>query len=84
MQKSSVVGLALCLSVVASTCMAASDSGGNVGPQRATLTPQVANPGTGTGSTVTSNQANQSYPTGSTQPDATNHNRNQPSGGGKN
>jgi hypothetical protein len=71
--------------------MAASDSGGNVGPQRVTGTqtgsPQVANPATGSGSTVTSNQANQSYPatvgpTGSTQPDATNPNRTQPSGGG--
>ena len=81
MQKSSVFGLALCLSIVAATSMAASDNGGNVGPQRVTGTqtgsPQVANPATGTGSTVTSNSANQSYPatvgpTGSTQPDATN------------
>jgi hypothetical protein len=93
MQKSSVFGLALCLSVMATTCMAASDSGGNVGPQRVTGTqtgsPQVANPATGSGSTVTPNQANQSYPatvgpTGSTQPDATNPNRTQQSGGGKN
>ena len=91
MQKSSVFGLALCLSVAATTCMAASDNGGNVGPQRVTGTQtgssQVANPATGTGSTVTSNSANQSYPatvgpTGSTQPDATNPNRTQPSGGG--
>ena len=89
----SIVGLALCLSVVATTSMAASDNGGNVGPQRVTGTqtgsPQVANPATGTGSTVTSNSANQSYPatvgsTGSTQPDATNPVRSQPSGGGKN
>ena len=87
----SVVGLAFCLSVAATTCMAASDSGGNVGPQRVTGTqtgsPQVANPATGSGSTVTSNEANQTYPatigpTGSTQPDATNPNRTQPSGGG--
>jgi hypothetical protein len=89
----SVVGWAFCLSVVATTCMAASDNGGNVGPQRVTGTqtgsPQVANPATGSGSTVTSNPANQSYPatvgsTGSTQPDATNPSRSQPAGGGKN
>ena len=44
-KSSSVVGLALCLSVAATTCMAASDNGGNVGPQRVTGTqtgsPQV-------------------------------------------
>ena len=37
-KSSSVVGLALCLSVAATTCMAASDNGGNVGPQRVTGT----------------------------------------------
>ena len=92
-KSSSVVGLALCLSVAATTCMAASDNGGNVGPQRVTGTQtgsqQVPNPATGTGSTVTSNAANQSYPatvgaTGSQQPDATNPSRSQPAAGGKN
>jgi hypothetical protein len=89
MQKYSVFGLALCLSVAATTCMA--DSGGNVGPQRVTGTQtgsaQVANPATGSGSTAaTANQANQTYPapTGAPQPDATNPNRNQLSGGSKN
>jgi hypothetical protein len=91
-KSSSVVGVAFCLSVMATTCMA-QDTGGNVGPQRVTGTQtgsaQVANPATGTGSTVTSNSASQSYPatvgsTGSTQPDATNPNRTQPSGGGEN
>ena len=33
MQKSSVFGLALCLSVAATTCMAASDNAPNVGPR---------------------------------------------------
>jgi hypothetical protein len=94
MQKSSVFGLALCLSVAATTCMAANDgTGGNVGPQRVTGTEtgsqQVANPATAGAGTVTTNQANGTYPatvgpTGSTQPDATNPNRSQQSGGGKN
>jgi hypothetical protein len=94
MQKPSMFGLALCLSVAATTCMAAGDgNGGNVGPQRVTGTQtgsqQVENPATGSGSTVTSNSANQSYPatvgpTGSQQPDATNPNRSQPAAGGKN
>jgi hypothetical protein len=86
----SVVSAAFCFSVVATTCMA--DSGGNVGGQRVTGTQtgsqQVANPATGSGSSVTSNQTAPSYPatvgpTGSTQPDATNPNRTQPAGGGK-
>jgi hypothetical protein len=89
LKSSSVVGLALCLSVVATTCMA-QDSGGNVGPQRVTGTQtgsaQVANPATGKSSTPATSQANQAYsaPTGATQPDATNPNRNQLSGGSKN
>jgi hypothetical protein len=85
-KSSSVIGLALCLSVVATTCMA-QDSGGNVGPQRVTGTqtgsPQVANPATGKSSTRTTSQANQA-PTGAPQSDATNPNRNQLSGGSKN
>jgi hypothetical protein len=85
-KSSSVVGLALCLSVAATTCMA-QDGGGNVGPQRVTGTQtgsaQVANPATGKGSTPTTSQANQ-VPTGAPQPDATNPNRNQLSGGSKN
>jgi hypothetical protein len=94
MQKSSVFGLALCLSVAATACMAANDgTGGNVGPQRVTGTEtgsqQVANPATVGAGAVTTNQANGTYPatvgpTGSTQPDATNPNRSQQSGGGKN
>jgi hypothetical protein len=93
-KSSSVVGLAFCLSVVATGCMAANDgTGGNVGPQRVTGTQtdsqQVANPATAGAGTVTTNQANGTYPatvgpTGSTQPDATNSSRNQPAGGGKN
>jgi hypothetical protein len=92
-KSSSVVGLAFCLSVVATGCMAANDgTGGNVGPQRVTGTQtdsqQVANPATAGAGTVTTNQA-PSYPatvgpTGSTQPDAKNPNRTQSSGGGKN
>jgi hypothetical protein len=42
-KSSSVVGLAFCLSVAATTCMAASDSGGNVGSQRVTGT-QLGSP----------------------------------------
>ena len=93
MRKSfSVIGAAFCLSLIATSGMAAGDgTGGNVGPQRVTGTQtgsqQVPNPATGSGATITTNQANQTYPatvgpTGSTQPDATNPNRTQPSGGG--
>jgi hypothetical protein len=87
MKKYSMFGLALCLSIAATTCMA-QDSGGNVGPQRVTGTQtgsaQVANPATGKkSSTQTTSQANQA-PTGAPQPDATNPNRNQLSGGSKN
>jgi hypothetical protein len=84
MQKYSVFGLALCLSVAATAAMA--DSGGNVGGQRVTGTQtgsaQVANPATGKGTVPTT----QAYPatTGTPQPDATNPNRNQLSGGSKN
>jgi hypothetical protein len=68
---------------------AASDNASQATTGTQTGSPQVATPATGSGSTVTSNQANQSYPatvgpTGSKQPDATNPNRTQPSGGGKN
>jgi hypothetical protein len=90
-KSSSVVGLAFCLSVGATTCMAASDSsGGNVGSQRMTGTQtgsaQVANPATGRSSTPTTSQANKAYsaPTGAPQPNATNPNSNQLSGGSKN
>ena len=61
MRKFSALALALCLSVPAATCMAASDSGGNVGPQRVTGTSSPAN---GTSPATVG-------PTGSTQPDAT-------------
>ena len=66
---------------------AASDNASQATTGTQTGSQQVAKPATGSGSAVTSNQANQSYPatvgpTGSTQPDATNPNRTQPSGGG--
>jgi hypothetical protein len=89
MRKYSMFGLALCLSIAATTCMA-QDGGGNLGPQRVTGTQtgsaQVANPATGKSSTPATSQANQAYsaPTGAPQPDATNPNRNQLSGGSKN
>lgn len=68
---------------------AASDNASQATTGTQTGSQQVPTPATGSGSTVTSNQANQSHPatvgpTGSTQPDATNPNRTQPSGGGKN
>ena len=66
---------------------AASDNASQATTGTQTGSQQVAKPATGSGSAVTSNQANKSYPatvgpTGSTQPDATNPNRTQPSGGG--
>jgi hypothetical protein len=66
---------------------AASDNASQATTGTQTGSQQVAKPATGSGSAVTSNQANQSYPatvgpTGSQQPDATNPNRTQPSGGG--
>ena len=90
-----VVSVAFCLSVVAHAGMAAGSGASSGSSQSVTGTqlgsPQEASPATGsgqTGATVTSNQANRSYPatvgpTGSTQPDATNPIRSQPSGGGK-
>ena len=95
MRKSlTVVSAAFCLSVVAHAGMAAGSGASSGSSQSVTGTqlgsPQEASPATGggqTGATVTSNQANQTYPatvgpTGSTQPDATNPNRTQPTGGG--
>ena len=92
MRKSfSVVSAAFCLSVIATAGMAAGSGASSGSSQSVTGTqlgsPQEASPATGSGSTVTSNRANQTYPatvgpTGSTQPDATNPNRTQPSGGG--
>ena len=93
----SVVSAAFCLSVIATAGMAAPGDGAGSGSSQSVTgtqlgSPQEASPATGggqTGATVTSNQANQTYPatvgpTGSTQPDATNPNRSQPAGGGKN
>jgi hypothetical protein len=95
MRKSfSVVSGAFCLSLIATAGMAAGDAGQSGSSQSVTGTQtgsqQAPIPATGggpTGATVTSNQAHQTYPatvgpTGSTQPDATNPNRSQPSGGG--
>jgi hypothetical protein len=86
----SILGLASFLAAGAVVPgFAASDNASQATTGTQTGSPQVATPATGSGSTVTSNQANQSHPatvgpTGSKQPDATNPNRTQPSGGGKN
>lgn len=83
-----ILGLASLLAVgTAVPGFAASDNASQATTGTQTGSQQVAKPATGSGSTVTSNQANQAYPatvgpTGSTQPDATNLNRTQPSGGG--
>ena len=83
-----ILGLAsLLASAAVSPGFAASDNASQATTGTQTGSQQVAKPATGSGSAVTSNQANQSYPatvgpTGSTQPDATNPNRTQPSGGG--
>ena len=68
---------------------AASDNASQATTGAQTGGQQVPTPATGSGTTVTSNQANQAYPatvgpTGSQQPDATNPSRSQPAAGGKN
>ena len=62
----SVVSAAFCLSVIATAGMAAGSGASSGSSQSVTGTqlgsPQEASPATGSGSTVTSNQANQTYP----------------------
>jgi hypothetical protein len=94
-QSFSIVGAAFCLSLIATAGMAAPGDGASSGSSQSVTgtqlrSPQEAAPATGggqTGAIITTNPANQTYPatvgpTGSTQPDATNPNRNQPAGGG--
>jgi hypothetical protein len=83
LKASSIVCSAFCLSVVATSCMAASsDNGSTNNTSTQSGSPQVSPPATGDGSVRGSYPATVG-PTGSTQPDATNPIRSQPSGGGK-